>query len=423
MEKIDSQLEQIKSGTLEILPEIDLEKKLESGRPLVVKLGVDPTAPDLHLGHAVPLRKLRTFQDLGHQVVLIIGDFTAMIGDPSGRSKTRPKLSEEEIKANAATYMDQAFKILDKDKTKLVFNSEWLGRIEMKKILELLGRFTVTALLQRDDFEKRYKNNEMIGLHEFLYPVMQAYDSLELNADIEIGGSDQKFNLLAGRELQQKMGKEPQICITMPLLEGTDGVRKMSKSYGNHIGLTFPPVDMFYAIMRIPDEMLIKYFQLATMVDDATIRKIEKGLKDETLHPRDAHLRLGREIVTIYYDEQKAEEAEKYYLDGATGKTVHLSGKAEGKSSASGKLTVNHGTLEISHGELKDGKIWIVSLVKKEGAASSTGEARRLITQGGVRLDGEKVMEPSTDIDPLKVEFIEIGKRPRKKINVVSPSE
>ena len=411
MEKIKSQLQRIKGGTLEILPVVDLEKKLKSGRALVVKLGVDPTAPDLHLGHAVPLRKLRTFQDLGHQVVLIIGDFTAMIGDPSGQSKTRPKLSDEEIRENAATYMDQAFKILDKDKTRLVFNSDWLSEIDMKKMLELLGRFTVTALLQRDDFERRYKNNEMIGLHEFLYPVMQAYDSLELNADIEIGGSDQKFNLLAGRELQQKMGKDPQVCITMPLLEGTDGIRKMSKSYGNHIGLTFPPVDMFYAIMRLPDDLLIKYFQLATMVDDKDIRKIESGLNDETLHPRDAHLRLGREIVTIYYDEDKALEAENYYLEGASGISETEA------SSASFDIPSDKVT--------KDGKIWIVNLVKLEGAAASTGEARRLISQGGVRLDGKKVTEPSIDINPNDVDYIEVGKRPRKKINNISvtPSE
>ena len=415
MEKIKPQLDMIKSGTLEILPVADLEKKLKSGRPLVVKLGVDPTAPDLHLGHAVPLRKLRVFQDLGHQVVLIIGDFTAKIGDPSGRSKTRPKLSDEEIKENAATFMDQAFKVLDKDKTRLVFNSEWLSQIDMKNILELLGRFTVTALLQRDDFEKRYKNNEMIGLHEFLYPVMQAYDSLELDADIEIGGSDQKFNLLAGRELQQKMGKEPQVCITMPLLEGIDGIQKMSKSYGNHIGLTFPPVSMFYAIMKIPDALLIKYFQLATMVDSDEILRIEKGLSDETIHPRDAHLRLGREIVTIYHDAEKAKEAEEYYIEGAK----------SGYSDEALRTTVEDAIIDINDDDLRDGKMYLPKLVIKEGAASSTSEAKRLISQGGVRLDGVKVTEPNTDLEPDGQEYIEVGKRPRKKINnnTISPSE
>jgi len=404
---VEKQLNILRSGTLEVLPNDGLKKKLRKNQPLTVKLGVDPTAPDLHLGHAVPLRKLRQFQDLGHQVVLIIGDFTAKIGDPTGRSKTRPHLTAEQVEANAKTYTGQAFKILDESKTRLEFNSRWLAPLTMDKVLELLGRFTVTSLLQRDDFEKRYNNNEMIGLHEFLYPVMQAYDSVVLKADIELGGSDQKFNLLAGRELQEKMGLEPQVCLTLPLLEGTDGKRKMSKSYGNHIGLTFEPWDMYGKVMSIPDELMVKYFRLATLVDEADIINIESGLKDNSLHPRDIKGKLAREIVNIYYDAETATKAEVEFKARFSG------GKKIGAD--------NQGVavLEVSAQSLEDGKIWLPRLIKLEGAAASNGAARRLASQGGVRLNGKKITEPNAEIKIADGDILEIGKRPRKQLRII----
>lgn len=407
--EIDNQLKTLKSGTLEILPAGDLKKKLESGRPLTVKLGVDPTAPDLHLGHAVPLRKLRQFQDFGHRVVLIIGDFTAMIGDPSGRSKTRPHLSAAQVEANAKTYTDQAFKILDRDKTRLEYNSRWLGVLTLEQVLELAGKFTVTALLQRDDFERRYRANEMISLHEFLYPVMQAYDSVVLKADVEIGGSDQKFNLLAGRELQEKMGQEPQVCITLPLLEGTDGRRKMSKSYGNHIGLTFEPWDMFGKVMSMPDDLMIKYFRLATLLDEAAIGGIESGLQSGELHPAEIKRRLAREIVAIYYDVETAKNAE-YEFNQRFVKKTEISDVGVGIDVIS--------VLEIPLDRIKDDKIWLPELIKLEGAAKTNSEARRLVSQGGVRLNDVKLDDPNADIEIADGSILEIGKRPRKRIAI-----
>ena len=274
----EEQLHIIKSGTAQIVPESALLEKLKRGVPLNVKLGVDPTAPDIHLGHAVPLRKLRQFQDLGHQVTLIIGDGTALIGDPSGRNTTRPQLSREKIQEKAQTYVDQAFKILDPEKTALRYNSEWLLSLNMEDLLKLASNFTVARILERDDFHKRYTNSQPISLHEFLYPLMQAYDSVVIKADVELGGTDQLFNLLAGRELMEKMGMEPQVCLTLPLLEGTDGVQKMSKSYGNYIGLTDEPADMFGKVMSIPDELMVKYYRLASALPVDQIDEIERGL-------------------------------------------------------------------------------------------------------------------------------------------------
>ncbi|MBP5313811.1 MAG: tyrosine--tRNA ligase, partial [Eggerthellaceae bacterium] len=302
----EEQLHIIKSGVDTIVPESALLDKLKRGKQLNIKLGVDPTAPDIHLGHAVPLRKLRQFQDLGHRVTLIIGDGTALIGDPSGRNSTRPQLSREQIQANAQTYVDQAFKVLDKEKTTLEFNSKWILALDMVGLLKLTSNFTVARILERDDFHNRYRNNQPIALHEFLYPVMQAYDSVMINTDVEIGGSDQLFNLLAGRELMEKMGMEPQVCLTLPLLEGTDGVRKMSKSYGNYVGLTDEPFDMFGKIMSIPDEIMIKYYRLASTYPVSAIDEIEAGLANETLHPNKVKRDLAANIVASYYDEDIA---------------------------------------------------------------------------------------------------------------------
>ena len=281
----EEQLHIIASGAAQIVPESALLEKLKRGKPLNIKLGVDPTAPDIHLGHAVPLRKLRQFQDLGHGVTLIIGDGTALIGDPSGRNSTRPQLTSEQIKANAQTYVDQAFKILDPEKTTLRYNSEWLLSLNMEGLLKLASNFTVARILERDDFHNRYTNNQSISLHEFLYPLMQAYDSVVIEADVELGGTDQLFNLLAGRELMEKMGMEPQVCLTLPLLEGTDGVQKMSKSYGNYIGLTDEPADMFGKVMSIPDELMVKYYRLASALPVDEIDEIERGLAADELHP------------------------------------------------------------------------------------------------------------------------------------------
>ena len=313
MLSVDEQMRIITSGAAKIVPEADLRKKLEKGEPLNIKLGVDPTSPDLHLGHAVPLRKLRQFQDLGHEVTLIIGDGTAMIGDPSGRDTTRPQLSAEQIDANARTYMDQAMKVLDPEKTKVVHNRDWIFDLDLAELLGLLSNFTVARILERDDFSNRYHNQQPIAMHEFIYPIMQAYDSVVIKADVELGGNDQLFNLLAGRELMEKRGMEPQVCLTLPLLEGLDGVRKMSKSYGNYVGLTDEPADMFGKIMSIPDELMPKYYRLATALPVAEVDEIEAGLAAGKLDPNQSKRRLAREIIKIYHDEQAAADAEEQF--------------------------------------------------------------------------------------------------------------
>ena len=306
----EEQLKIILKGAADCVNREELLKKLEKGTPLTVKLGLDPSAPDIHLGHAVPLRKLRQFQDLGHQVTLIIGDGTALIGDPSGRNTTRPQLSREKIQENAQTYVDQAFKILDPEKTVLRYNSEWILDLNMESLLKLLANFTVARILERDDFHNRYTSGQSISLHEFLYPVMQAYDSVVIKADVELGGTDQLFNLLAGRELMEKMGMEPQVCLTLPLLEGTDGVKKMSKSYGNYIGLTDEAADMFGKVMSIPDELMVKYYRLASTEAVDEIDRIEAGLAADELHPNKVKRALARNIVAAYYDDVAAEAAE-----------------------------------------------------------------------------------------------------------------
>ncbi len=302
----EDQMHVIESGTAEIVPVGALLDKLKTGRMLRIKLGVDPTAPDLHLGHAVPLRKLRQFQDLGHQVVLIIGDFTALIGDPSGRSSTRPPLTREQIDENATTYIEQAYKILDPDRTEMRRNSEWLGALDFEGVLRLSSQFTVARIMERDDFANRFRDGVGISLHELLYPMAQAYDSVAIEADVELGGTDQLFNLLAGRELMEKRGMEPQVCLTLPLLEGTDGVQKMSKSYGNYVGLTDEAGDMFGKIMSIPDELMMKYYRLCTGLSVDEIDGIDRGLKDGSLHPNAMKRRLAREIVTLYRSAESA---------------------------------------------------------------------------------------------------------------------
>ena len=398
----EEQLHIIRSGAAQIVPEQALLDKLKRGTPLNAKLGVDPTAPDIHLGHAVPLRKLRQFQDLGHEVTLIIGDGTALIGDPSGRNSTRPQLTRDEIAANAQTYVDQAFKVLDPEKTTLRYNSEWILDLDMEGLLKLLSNFTVARILERDDFHNRYTSGQPISLHEFLYPVMQAYDSVVIKADVELGGTDQLFNLLAGRELMEKLGMEPQVCLTLPLLEGTDGVRKMSKSYGNYIGLTDEPNDMFGKVMSIPDNMMVKYFRLASTVDVNEIDAIERDLADDKLHPNKVKRSLARNIVGAYYDEASAVAAEEAF----------------------DKLFKSHEVpddIPVFDGELilnDDGQVYMAAFLNQAGLAASAGEARRLIDGGGVKID-DVAMEPkSYNVDPqiLQGAVIKVGKRKFLKI-------
>ena len=393
----EEQLHIIQSGTDTIVPQDLLLEKLKRGTALNIKLGVDPTAPDIHLGHAVPLRKLRQFQDLGHHVTLIIGDGTALIGDPSGRNSTRPQLTREQIAVNAQTYVDQAFKILDPEKTTLRYNSEWILDLKMEDLLKLISNFTVARILERDDFHKRYTGGLPIALHEFLYPVMQAYDSVVIKADVEIGGSDQLFNLLAGRELMEKMGMEPQVALTLPLLEGTDGVRKMSKSYGNYIGLTDEPNDMFGKVMNIPDELMVKYYRLASTESVAKIDEIEAGLAADELHPNKVKRALARNIVAAYYDEAAAEAAEADF---------DLKFKAHGFPADAPVFDA-----DLTPGE--DGMVYFAKVIVDAGAAQSVSAARRLIDEGAVRVNGEALAAKSYNLGPesLKGAEVQVGKK------------
>lgn len=398
----EEQLHIIQSGATQVVPESALLEKLRRGRPLNVKLGVDPTAPDIHLGHAVPLRKLRAFQDLGHRVTLIIGDGTALIGDPSGRNSTRPQLSSQAIKENAKTYVEQAFKILDPEKTTLRHNSEWLLGLNLEKTLELTANFTVARILERDDFQKRYASNQPIGLHEFLYPLMQAYDSVVIEADLELGGTDQLFNLLAGRELMEKLGMEPQVCLTLPLLEGIDGVQKMSKSYGNYIGLTDEPADMFGKVMSIPDELMVKYYRLASTKSVDEIDAIEVGLADGSLHPNAVKRALAKNIVAAYHGGEAAPAAEEAF--DLVFKQHEL---PEDIREFACDLSLND-----------EGTVYLAKLLADAGLAASAGEARRLIDGGGVKVNGNPVPAKTYNVPPetLKNAVVQVGKRKYVKL-------
>ncbi len=395
---VDEQMRIITSGAAKIVPEADLRKKLEKGTPLNIKLGVDPTSPDLHLGHAVPLRKMRQFQDLGHRVTLIIGNGTATIGDPSGKNTTRPQLSQEQVEANAETYVSQAMKILDPEKTTIVHNGDWMFPMGLKELLSIASKFTVARILERDDFTKRYQSQTPIALHEFLYPVMQAYDSVKIEADVEMGGTDQLFNLLAGRELMEKMGMEPQIALTMPLLEGTDGTRKMSKSYGNYIGLTDEPADMFGKTMSIPDEMIAKYYRLASSKTPDEVDAIEASLADGTGDPYQLKRALARDLITTYHTAEDAVAAEAEF--DRVFKENQL------------PEDIAEVSLDLTPGE--DGTVYLAGLLKDAGLAPSAGEARRLIDGGGVKIDGEAVSPKSYNIDAALLKsgtVLQVGKR------------
>ena len=409
MEKdLKKQLDMINLGTEDILVREELEKivsqSIDDNKPLKVKLGLDPTAPDIHLGHTVVLNKLRHFQDLGHRAILIIGDYTARIGDPSGRSSLRPKLSPEIIDRNAETYMKQAFKTLDPDKTEIVKNSKWLQPLKFEDILGLTSKFTVARMLERDDFKKRFKANVSIAIMEFLYPIMQAYDSVAIEADIELGGTDQRFNLLMGRELQKDFKQRPQIAIIMPILVGTDGVDKMSKSLGNYIGVDEPPDEIFGKIMSIPDEVMMDYFTLLTRLEASEIRSIESDLKNQKLNPSIAKRRLARIIIEYLYSPGEAAESEKNF---------DLLFKE-------GQIPDDVEEFQVKREDIKDGSIWIVSILVGSGLVKSNGEARRMIKQGAIKLDGQKIDDDSMEIrvEEIDRKILQKGKRHFKKIIV-----
>ncbi len=390
---VDKQLELINRGVEEIIPEDELRNKLERSiktkKPLIAKLGCDPSRPDLHIGHSVVLRKLRHFQDLGHQAVLVIGDFTAMIGDPSGRNKTRPQLSLEEARNNAKTYLDQAKVILNMNKIKVKYNSEWLDNMRFSEVIKLASSTTVARMLERDDFTKRYGSEVPISLHEFLYPLAQAQDSVELVSDIELGGTDQKFNLLMGRNLQREIGQEPQCILTMPILEGTDGIEKMSKSYGNDIGISDTANDMYGKTLSIPDEIILSWFTLAAAAADAVLEDVKNRLNDTSINPMDTKRELARKIVELYYDKEKAIEAENYFNN----------------------ITVSKGIpedIQEYHIEKED---LLVNVILDSGLLSSKSEARRMIKQSAVRIDGEVVEDIQLTLSPGEDRILKVGKR------------
>ncbi len=388
-------LELIKRGIDELLTEDDLVSKLKSKKQLTVKVGFDPTAPDLHLGHTVILNKMRHFQDLGHKVVFLIGDFTGRIGDPSGKNKTRPSLEKEELEKNAKTYSDQVFKILNKDLTDIRFNSEWCEGLGADGIIGLASKYNLGRMLERDDFSKRYKANQQIAIHEFLYPLIQAYDSIALNADVEMGGTDQKFNLLVGRELQRAFDQEPQVCITLPILEGLDGTNKMSKSLDNYVGINEDPDEMFGKIMSISDDLMWRWFELLSFRPINEINELKKEVKSG-MNPRDAKILLAEEIIERFHSKEDAGNAKNTFLDrfqkGAKPKDIE--------------------TFSIS----LDGDIAIGNLLKESGLVQSTSEAMRLVKQGAVKINDEKIDDPKLSIAKNQELLVQVGKRRFLKI-------
>ena len=398
---VNDQLDLIKRGVNEIIPEDELVKKLErslkENKPLNIKLGCDPSRPDLHIGHSVVLKKLAQFQQLGHQAILIVGDFTGMIGDPSGRSVTRPALTLEETKINGESYFQQASKILDKDKTKIVYNSEWLSPMKFEDVIKLASKYTVARMLERDDFTKRYKSGEPISIHELLYPLAQAMDSVAIKSDVELGGTDQKFNLLVGRDLQREHGQEPQVILTMPLLVGTDGVEKMSKSYDNYIGISDPPKEIYGKTLSIPDSLIYIYYELATDISSGELVQIKSQLDDPKINPRDLKRKLARTFVRMYYNEKTASEAEaefdKIFIRKETPEDLP-------------EFVLKHNTKELS----------ILDLIIKVSFAPSKGEARRLVSQGGVSIDGKKIDDINDMIMIRDGMILKVGKRKFIKI-------
>ena len=399
MKSVEEQLPEIERGTEEILILDQLRDKLKMGKPLKIKAGFDPTAPDLHLGHTVLINKMRQFQDLGHEAIFLIGDFTGMIGDPSGKNATRPPLSRDEVLANAETYKDQVFKILDPDRTRVVFNSEWMTQMDAADLIRLASRSTVARMLERDDFSKRYAGNKPIAIHEFLYPLVQGWDSVALQADVELGGTDQKFNLLMGRQLQQAMEQSPQVVMTMPLLEGLDGVNKMSKSLDNYVGITDSPDEMFGKLMSVSDELMWRYFELLSF------RKVSeiKALQDRVaagVNPRDIKFELAGELVGRFHDQGAAEEARQSFIN-------RFKNKQMPDDMPELSLVVgDNGVLGIGH------------ILQQAGLVASTSEAFRMLKQGAVRIDGERVEDKGLEIAAGETHVFQVGKRKFARVHI-----
>ncbi|QER41944.1 tyrosine--tRNA ligase [Thermodesulfobacterium sp. TA1] len=400
-EEIKKALDLIKRGTVDLIEEEELIKKLErsykEGKPLKIKAGFDPTAPDLHLGHTVLLRKMKQFQDLGHEVYFLIGDFTAMIGDPTGRSETRPPLTKEQVLENAKTYKEQVFKILDPEKTKIVFNSQWLAKMNAEDMIRLCAKYTVARILEREDFKKRFESGLPISIHELIYPLFQAYDSVALEADVELGGTDQLFNLLIGRDIQREYGQEPQVILTLPILEGLDGVQKMSKSLGNYVGIMEPPQEMFGKLMSIPDELMWKYYLLLTEFSEEEIEKMKTSVEKGDLHPKEAKKRLASYIVSQFHSKEAALKAEEEFERVFSRKELPT---------------------EVPTINIPAGKIWVPGLLKDQGLVKSNSEARRLIAQKAIDLNKEVLTQEEIELSPGEYVF-RVGKKKFLKVVVI----
>ncbi len=398
MKAVDEQMLALERGAEEILTEDELRDKLASGRPLRVKAGFDPTAPDLHLGHTVLINKMRQFQDLGHEVIFLIGDFTGMIGDPSGRNATRPALTADEVEHNADTYKSQIFRILDEAKTRVDFNSRWMNKLDAAGLIELAAKYTVARMLERDDFDKRYKSEQPISIHEFLYPLIQGFDSVALEADVELGGTDQKFNLLVGRQVQQAYGQPRQVVLTMPLLEGLDGVNKMSKSLGNYVGITDEPDDMFGKLMSVSDDLMWRYFELLSFRPLGEIEELRSQV-DTGANPRDAKFELAGEIVSRFHNQERADKAKNSFIsrfkDGAMPDHIE-------------EVTV----------QATEGNIGVAHLLRQAQLVSSTSEAFRMIKQGAVRIDGERIADRALEIPAGSTHIYQVGKRRFARVTV-----
>ena len=394
MTDLNTVLAELKRGVDEILSEQDLIEKLKENRPLRVKLGADPTAPDIHLGHTVVLNKLRQFQQFGHEVIFLIGDFTGMVGDPSGKNATRPPLSGEDVLRNAETYKQQIYKILDPQKTRIVFNSEWLGKLGTEGMIRLASNYTVARMLERDDFKKRFSNNQPIAIHEFIYPLLQGHDSVALEADVELGGTDQKFNLLVGRELQKSAGQKPQVAITLPLLVGLDGEKKMSKSLGNYIGVTEAPGEMFGKIMSISDDLMWDWYNLLSFRPLAEIAQLKEDVANGK-NPRDVKILLAKEIIARFHDDAAADAAEQEFIN-----------------------RFQKGAMPDEMPEFTfEGEIGLANLLKEAGLVASTSEANRMVQPGGVKIDGEKVEDAKLVITASTAVY-QVGKRKFAKVTV-----
>lgn len=404
--EFDNQWEVLSRGAVEIIPEEDFKKKLiisiKENRPLKVKLGLDPSAPDIHVGHTVPLQKLKQFQDLGHIVQIVIGDFTGQIGDPSGKSETRKQLTPEQVKENAVTYVEQLYKILDSKKTEIHYNSSWLAPLNFAEVVTLAAKMTVARMLERDDFEKRFSSNLPISIHEFFYPLMQGYDSVALKSDIELGGTDQKFNLLMGRHLQKEYSQDLQTVLMLPLIEGLDGIQKMSKSLNNYIGIDEEPNQIYGKAMSIPDELMVKYYELITDLNHTEVTEIIKGIKNNSIHPRDAKMKMAYTLVRMYHGEVAAVGAEKHF------KTVFQKGA----------LPEDIPVKDISKEDLENNTIWLVKLIAMLELVPSNREGRRMVEQGAVKINEEKIIDVNYEVKVEQNMIIQVGKRKFVKLNL-----